>query len=95
MSCSESYKNKQRKSTWKRNGIKDDYNDNYITLSRIWKSTKFCDECGKDIEHSKCCEHDHKTRYFRGIVCHCCNNKRATLDRNLEFLEHIGLNKFI
>jgi hypothetical protein len=63
---------------WKNRGLKGDYEMIY----RIYLSTKFCDDCGFELNTGnnrmvKCMEHDHKSGLFRGIVCHSCNTKRC------------------
>ena len=70
-------------SNWKRNGVKDHFNDNYDTLYRIYQSTKFCDDCGfqlnieGDYRTKKCLDHEHVSGYFRNILCMSCNIKRG------------------
>ena len=68
---------------WKRRdgGVLDHFNDNYETIYRIYQSTKFCDECGfqlniGDNRMRKCLDHEHYCGYFRGVVCHSCNVRK-------------------
>tara|TARA_R110002096_G_scaffold36830_3_gene102597 strand:+ start:59 stop:442 length:384 start_codon:yes stop_codon:yes gene_type:complete len=68
-------------SKWRTREVKDHFNDNFETLYRIYQSTKFCDDCGFELNTGdnsmrKCLDHCHKSRHFRGIVCMSCNIKR-------------------
>ena len=68
------------KDNWKKRNVLDTFNDNYHTLYRIYKSTKFCDDCATQLDNCnksrKCLDHCHQSGYFRGVVCHRCNMKR-------------------
>jgi hypothetical protein len=69
-------------SQWRSRGVLDHFNDNFETLYKIYQSTKFCDDCGYELNTGddrfrKCLDHEHTSGYFRGVVCHSCNVKRA------------------
>ena len=70
--------NKSKRITkWRSRGLIGDYE----LIYKIYKSTKFCDDCGFelniDYRREKCMDHDHRDGLFRGIVCRCCNNRRG------------------
>ena len=64
-------------SSWKFQGLKDDYEKIY----RRYEYTLFCDECRCDLDQctksTKCMDHDHETGLFRNILCIVCNIKRG------------------
>ena len=79
----EKSKNLERISKWKQRGLLDHFNDNYETICRIYLSTKFCDDCGFELNIEgdnrtrKCMDHCHKSGYFRNILCSNCNIRRG------------------
>ena len=67
---------------WRGRRLLDNFNDNYETIYRIYLSTKFCDDCGYelntgDTRMKKCLDHCHQSGYFRGVVCNSCNVRRC------------------
>tara|TARA_R110002126_G_C10066567_1_gene462202 strand:- start:67 stop:471 length:405 start_codon:yes stop_codon:yes gene_type:complete len=63
---------------WKTSKLIGDYE----MLYKIYLSTKFCDECGFELNTGdnrmrKCLDHCHKTGIFRNILCMSCNIKRG------------------
>lgn len=67
----------QRICKWKIRGV---VSENFEILYKIYLSTKFCDNCGIQLninnKTKKCLDHDHDTGLFRNILCHSCNIKR-------------------
>jgi hypothetical protein len=63
---------------WKANGIKDQYNDKYETIYKIYSVQKMCSICFKLFNNKnrmdyKCIDHCHKTGKMRRICCCNCN----------------------
>lgn len=72
----------RRISKWKNSRVLDHYEDNFETLYRIYLSTKFCDNCGFELNTGderfrKVLDHCHTSEYFRNILCHSCNVRRG------------------
>tara|TARA_R110000765_G_scaffold376691_3_gene467423 strand:- start:2679 stop:3086 length:408 start_codon:yes stop_codon:yes gene_type:complete len=70
-------KKNYRIQNWRKSGLIGDYEMIY----RIYLSTKFCDECGFELNTGdnrkvKCMDHHHASGIFRNILCCSCNTKR-------------------
>jgi len=75
----------QRISSWKSQGMVDQFNDNCETIHNRYMNTTNCDKCNilfnSNTRTRKCMEHDHKTGLFRNIVCTRCNVRIGYEDR--------------
>tara|TARA_R100000951_G_scaffold436_1_gene2059 strand:- start:1291 stop:1572 length:282 start_codon:yes stop_codon:yes gene_type:complete len=76
---SEKGKKTNTKGNWRHRKVVDENNDNYEKMYKIYLSVKFCERCNcllNDGTHNsrKCLDHEHKTGYFRNVLCHKCNN---------------------
>ena len=55
------------------------------------KETHICPICEKNVTeiqgNSWCLDHDHKTKKFRGWLCHKCNRALGNFEDNIELLK--------
>ena len=76
----------RRISDWIRNGVKCREGETYVGLHNIYHNAVRCEACKILFEGGrgtntgqtstgKCLDHDHKTGYFRQIICRRCNTK--------------------
>ncbi len=64
--------------SWKKRGLKYREGQTYDIIYSYYKNIDRCEKCGikldnKDQLKVKCMDHDHKTGYFRQILCWNCN----------------------
>ena len=75
-------KKKNRKSSWKKRGVKFDNKEEFEEVYKIYIETEFCNLCncklheGNKGSGKKTLDHDHSTGKFRNILCNRCNITR-------------------
>jgi len=64
---------------WKKNGLILKENQTYKDIYSYVMSIERCERCGINFDNDirsqwRCMDHNHKTGYFRQVLCHKCNS---------------------
>lgn len=80
---------------WKKTGVKND-DESQFTMqdyNRVFQiQGGMCKTCGKhqaELKRALCCDHDHKTGRFRGLLCVKCNTALGNVDDNSDILRNM------
>ena len=66
---------------WKNSGLIPKEDESYDSIYDKYIETTHCEKCNVELirgmkgNNKKCMDHDHKTGYFRNVLCNSCNTK--------------------
>ena len=75
------YHKSHKKYDWKIRGLIYREHESFEMIYNLWLNATNCARCNKTLDFSgsgpdgRCMDHDHKTGYFRNILCNSCNHK--------------------